>query len=349
MRAAVLRLGRVMWLLTAFFATAHAAAPANPPSNSSRPAELCTHQSMALEDAANKTTPLFPEIRASALEVRRVLCVKSGTREEILAEFSNFVGQVIEKNWFASFGGFQDSSQIDSEPMLRVRKALEDSASIPTAGTPLGPPGIEISGEVYTPKAPDLCESQAGKKGCAGALDEFKEYYNYAHTTFASEGARAVARTYSGLSKEWAAYLDSSRSFTPLELAINSALYKRHESRQFSAPPSVQWIVLHPSLVVENVEDAVGGEKTKEALMVELAGVNWWKQDKWYIPTGGSIIGIYADRPDVDEFGYGIALHFRSVYSIGYAKHDDDDGIFISFDLLKLLQDKRKVLEEFKP
>jgi hypothetical protein len=343
MRATVLRLGRSMWLLAAFLATAHAAAPVNLPSNSTDPKALCTHQRMALENPA----PLFPAIRESALEVRRALCVKSGTREEILTEFSDFVRQLIEKDWFGSFGGFKDTSGSDSEPMAQVRDALNSAAPIPTAGVPIGTTGIEIAGKIYVPKAPELCDSKAGGLGCGGALDEFLEYYNYAHNTFASEGARAVARTFSNLSKEWAAYLDSSRSFTPLELAINSALYKRNEGRQFAPPPNVQWIVLHPSLVIENVEDAVRGEQTKEALMIELAGANWWKQDKWYIPTGGSLIGVYTDRSGIDEIGYGIALHFRSVYSLGYARHDDDDGIFISMDLLKFLQDKRKVLQEF--
>jgi hypothetical protein len=86
--------------------------------------------------------------------------------------------------------------------------------------------------------------------------------------------------------------------------------------RQFSTPPTVQWIVLHPNIVAENVAASAGGEKVKEALMIELAGANWWKQEQWYLPTGGSITGVYADRADVSESGYGVALHFRSVYSI---------------------------------
>jgi hypothetical protein len=45
----------------------------------------------------------------------------------------------------------------------------------------------------------------------------------------------------------------------------------------------------------------------------------------------------------------GVALHFRSVCSLGYTKHSGSDGFFVSFDLLKLLQNKQRVIEQFQP
>ena len=346
MRSARLVAG--VFLVSACVATARAE-QSGPPSSSTDAAALCAHISLAAEGAAAKVQPLFPEMREAALEVRRTLCIREGTPEQILDAFAAFVAKAIESKWFSAYGGFRNGE----EPMLQVKEALarpDQIRQIPTMAPAGQPNEVVIQGRVYAAASASMCDQKAGDVGCDGALDEFMKYYNYAHTTFASEGARAFARAVSGLSREWDAYLANARSLTPLELLINSALFKRSEQQQFSPPPRLQWIVLHPSLVVENVSDAVGGEKLKGALMVEFAGVNWWRQNKWYVPTGGSIVTVYADRPGMEGWGYGAVLHFRSVYSAGYTKRgSDDDGVFVSFDLLKLLQDKKQIIDGFKP
>jgi hypothetical protein len=316
------------------------ASPTSSPSSATDPAALCAHTSMGAE----QPDPLLPGVRDAAIEVRRVLCVNGGKREEILSAFTLFVNNLIEDNWFRPFGGFDKG-----DPLHQVLTALQtDGSPIPTIA-PLPNDTIDVAGTIYAPVNTSQCDGHAGERGCGAVLDEFTGYYNYAHTTFASEGAIAFAQTVSGLSKEWSEYLNSTRAFTPLELLVNSMLYKRSETEQFSAPPDVQWIALHPNLVVENVEDAIDGENTKEALMIEIAGANWWRQTKWYVPTGGSIVMVYSDRPEVADWGYGFAVHFRSVYSIGYTRHDGEDGFLISFDLLKLVEDRKKVLESFRP
>jgi hypothetical protein len=312
----------------------------SPKSSTPGPEAACTHTKIESEI----TTAYLPKLRDGAVAVRRVLCEEGGKREQIVAAFTTFVDQLVTDKWFSEYGGFQNSV----EPLQEIQHALETGAAIPTISL-TNDDKLEVAGHVFGPATPDRCNARTDGRGCGPVFDEFVAYYTYAHNSFSTLGAEAFARTAASLSKQWSVYLDSSRSMTPLELLINSALYKRSETLQFSPPPRIQYIVLHPSLVIENVRAAIGGEKMKEALMIELGGANWWQQNRWYLPTGGSVITVYADRPGVTEFGYGLALHFRSVYSVGYTRHDNDSGVFISFDLLKLVQDKKKVLETFNP
>jgi hypothetical protein len=184
---------------------------------------------------------------------------------------------------------------------------------------------------------------------CDDALTEFRELFNFAQATYAAIGARNFARASRGLIVEWDRYVDEARAQTPLELFINTRAFRRTETANagFRPPPNRQWIALHPGLVIENVSEAVDGEDTIQALMIELVGMNWWRQQRAYVPSGFSIVSVYSDRPGVSDVGYGIALHFRSVYTLGFTNHNGDDGVFVSFDLLKLLQDKQKVLEAY--
>jgi hypothetical protein len=345
MRAATPRLVWVAGLLAALAVPAFAADPAPAPPGATTPEATCADGQF---DPGVKTN-FFPDMRERAIEVRKTLCVDGATREKVLAAFSSFVDRVVRARLFDPYGGFTEGQPLDS-----VEQALKTpGAPIPTVavGVPAagGPEFLEVAGKIFHPVNVGRCNADTQDQGCGPILDEFSAYYTYAHNSFSSQGAQAFARSVAGLSKQWSAYLDSSRSMTPLELLINSAVYKRSETLQFSPPPKIQYIVLHPSLVIENVNDAIGGEKMKEALMIELGGANWWQQNTWYLPTGGSAIMVYSDRPGISEWGYGVALHFRSVYTVGYTRHDSNDGVFISFDLLKLVQDKKKVLESFNP
>lgn len=310
-----------------------------PPSNSIVPETLC-------KQAKLKEAEFFPRTREAALKVRRVLCVEGGSYETVLNALIAFIQQQRDEKWFDRFGGFENNA----EPLATVFNSVsKNDTQVPTLAI-TATDDLDAGGSTFRVKSRAQCEDVA-KNGtpCGKVLDEFVEYYTYAHTTFASKEAMEFAKAARGLSKDWDRYLNDARSQTPLELLINSTLYKRSETLQFSAPPDVQWIALHPSLVVENVQAALDGDNTKEALMVELVGANWWRQEKWYIPTGGSLVAVYTDRPGVQDMGYGVALHFRSVYSIGYANHDGSDGVFISFDLLKLVQNKQKTIEKFVP
>jgi hypothetical protein len=319
-------------------AGAHAAAAADDP------AALCAQSDQALQHA----DPLFPEIRDAALGVRRVLCEDGGSRPQILVAFADFVAQVRASQWFAPYGGFRDGK----DPFQKVLELLGDPQGGPPTMAVVGPDAqevLEVTGAFFEPAIRTQCDTRSGVADCARVLQEFADYYNYAQNTYVSAGAIAFAQTVSGFSREWDQYLDNGKGFTPLELLVNSYFFKRNEKSHFSSPPEIQWIVLHPEVVVENVQGALDGDNTMEALMVEVLGASWWRQDKWYLPNGGSLIAAYADRAGVKDLGYGVALHFRGTFSVGYTRHKGKGGVLVSYDLLKLLQDKQTVLKELKP
>ncbi|KKL95577.1 hypothetical protein LCGC14_1853200 [marine sediment metagenome] len=82
--------------------------------------------------------------------------------------------------------------------------------------------------------------------------------------------------------------------------------------------------------------------------MIEAIGVDWWKQDKWFLPSGGAIIATYSDRSGVDDWGYGVSLNFDSKFTLGASDHGGDIGFFITIDLLKLIQDKASTIKKYR-
>ena len=286
----------------------------------------------------------FPNLRDQALGVRRKLCVDAAPESETYQALFDMVN-INNGVWFSQYGGFENGS----DPLQTILDAMvssdvESPFRVPNATLSLND-DILVGDDVFRPASPDLCPASE----CGPLFDEFLHYYNYAHTTLAAKGALSFARSINSLSKQWTNYLNNTRSQTPLELLINSKLFAHKELGQFAPPPDRQLIILHPSLVVENVDDAIEGEQTLEAIMVEFFGINWWRRSAWYRPSGASIIASYSDRPGVDDIGYGVAIHFRSLYSIGYVNHGGADGVLLSFDLLKLLENKTTVLKQMLP
>jgi hypothetical protein len=210
---------------------------------------------------------------------------------------------------------------------------------------------LQVDGSPVAPADLAACDARAKAmvkdSSCKNALQDFADVYTYAQAGFAARDAIAFSNHIGELRGEWDQFLTNTRSQTILELALNSYLYRKHESEKFTSPPSRQYILLHPDVVIEDVSGALDGERTQEALMVELAGINWWREKPWYYPTGASVIALYSDRSGNDDVGYGVALHFKGVYTLGYSVHGDEGGVFISGDLLKVFEDKKKVLDAF--
>lgn len=148
-------------------------------------------------------------------------------------------------------------------------------------------------------------------------------------------------------SAAWDSYFTEARSLTPWELALNTYLYKDELSKDsFVLPPQSQWFLLHPSIVVENVSDALDGDQQKEALSLEWIGFNRWNAS---IPYGLSIVSTYADRSSVDDTRHGVMLHVNNSFSVGFTGiGEDDKGVFINVDLLKMLQSKDKRFNDYK-
>ncbi|MEE4301048.1 MAG: hypothetical protein V2J24_16525 [Pseudomonadales bacterium] len=282
-----------------------------------------------LEDAR-----FIPDVREAALAVARVQCAEDATQAELTAAFKNFVRG--SAGWFDPFGGFADGRR----PMVFIAGNFDvyGDAGLPAIGLSLNDE-LSIGDQFFAPADEARCEAQAGGAPCGAVLDEFGTLYDYAQRAYARGARQQFVEDVREMSAEWDRFLTTSRAFSPLELALNSWLQRRNEGDAFERPPDRQWILLHPSFAIENVDDAVGGEQAQAALVIDVLGVNWWRQDRWYLPTGIAASYVYSDRPGVQNWGYGASVYFDSVYTVGYSNHDGDHGLYVTADLLKLFQD----------
>ncbi len=185
-------------------------------------------------------------------------------------------------------------------------------------------------------------------RSCKELMDAYVDIYNHSQILIQKMHTVHVSK-YLRLSKsQWDDYYNKSRSQTIIERLINGYVWRLDkEPGMFLEPPKMQWVVLHPSVVIENVPEALDGNDTQEGIMIEMLGVNWWQVDKWYQPSGASLITLYSDRADVKDWGYGIAVHFSNKFTIGAVDHDGDIGYFVSVDLLDLFKNKKTLIDEY--
>ncbi|MEM8815983.1 MAG: hypothetical protein AAGE85_09150 [Pseudomonadota bacterium] len=281
----------------------------------------------------------LPEVREAALTVLRARC-EDPSKTRMMLEYNDFLNRV--SGWFEPFGGFVDGGL----PVEHVKEIIRQGSAESVSIAPSANDSLVIGEREFLPASQESCERVA-RAACGAVTDEFVRFYTLAQKAYASLAVDIVITEISALRQQWEPFLDTMRGQTALELAVNGWVYKNRETADFSAPPSKQWILLHPVLLVENVNAAIDGQNTQEAIGVELLGLNWWQQDSWYVPSGGSVLAVYSDRQDVNDWGYGVALHFKSVYTIGYTHRSGDDGVFVSLDLLKLFQNKNAAFKAY--
>jgi hypothetical protein len=324
-----------------------AGTPAENCTNNKNPHCLCVDRGAGgkntLPDAA-----YFPDMHTHAKKVRNELCRFQSNEEDVRIAMIGLIED--SRGWFTKFGGFGSKvAFVDA-----IYETIDSTqGSIPNLGMP--PIDTNESWQIqqhkFKPKNIATCDAVAeellAESNCLKAQEEFVRLYQYAHQSYAIFNSTATLAYLMGKQNEWAEYEESARGQTALELMVNGYLYKKTETNSFLSPPEIQWILLHPMLVVENVNDALDGEQLDESLAVEIIGFNRWKNRRWYKPSGVSLVATYSDRPDIKDLGLGLAVHFNSTFSVGYTKRDDSDGVFISFDLFSLLNNKKKMLTNF--
>ena len=270
---------------------------------------------------------------------KKAICSTKSQIEKNLA-YVNFVNNI--KGWFDPYGGFEmGESVVDA-----IKKNI--SIENPSVVVNLSITGkIQVEQDSFKFADKNKCKRVSGVQDCVKVLDEFIKLHEDIQKLQAERSRRETEKYLKRLRVEWTPFLEHMKGQTWLELAINRRAYK-NDSSHFQAPPSSQWIFMHPTLLVEYAAGATDGENMQEALGLEVIGMNWWKQDKWYVPSGASVLAVYSDRSDIKDLGYGVALHFLSDYTIGYTNHDGEDAYFLSVDLIKLFQDKNKAFESYR-
>jgi hypothetical protein len=148
------------------------------------------------------------------------------------------------------------------------------------------------------------------------------------------------------LADDWDAYFEQGRPQTFWDIAVTTLFEYRHiKTDHLTGPPARQWFVLHPNVVIENLDSAPDGSQLKGAVSIEWIGVNWWNLK---IPFGISLSSLYSDRKDAADVGHGLTLYFANKYCIGWANHGGKNGFFVSLDALQLIDSKKSKLQNYR-
>jgi hypothetical protein len=176
---------------------------------------------------------------------------------------------------------------------------------------------LETSDEIKIDKTiEDACVGGAGP--CAAAFAEAVEILTDAtlvervNGRLSTDERAALVKYVTALDQRWDDYFNRAPSQFPWELGINSAIYRKHESRGYNEPPAWQLIVLHPTAGYEYVHDEK--EKFKAALALETIGY-------FTHSVGASLAVVWADRADANHLGYGLALHWQNKVTVGVTHH----------------------------
>lgn len=302
------------------------------------------------------TTPTyFTSFGDSANELRKNYCATldvDAFREALVSAMLTDSTPLTAANGIPVNGSgqpFTFNSMINSLASMPLTLGVPNFQSRRTAST------MELGlGSLQTYSLPlDACTSNIQQTytdaTCVSYFKEFKNVYTFAQQTVAAPVAEQVWQVWDAAEKEWNRYFDEGRSQYPWEYAANYALWARTKrAGEVGTPLDYQIILLHPSPVIENVKDARDGENTEPALMIEVVGINYWQSDKWYQPTGASLVTIHADRDEVRDWAYGVAVHFNNNLTIGMARHENENGIFISVDLLNALFGTESRIKEIR-
>ena len=189
-------------------------------------------------------------------------------------------------------------------------------------------------------------ENEMPFDSCIEALSDAADAFNNYEKSVRRYRAAQNEPKLKYLRSTWDRYLEKARAQTFLDVWVTSAIHDDYYSqRRLVAPHPRQYFLFRPQVVYEINPDTKKGDRNQVGLSLEWFGVNWWDLK---VPFGVSAISVYADYEQEKSVGHGLQLTFDNSYSFGWVKRDDSDGVFISFDLLKLWEDKREKLAQYR-
>ena len=199
--------------------------------------------------------------------------------------------------------------------------------------------------------ADDSCKASQYAVSCHDLVKDFKVAVNPYKYSYAQKTARDTEHKLAVLAKRWDKFLTIGRSQTFLDIGLTTLLENKHfKTGYLVGPPVRQWSLLHPNLVYEYVDAAPDGYQDKLSVAIEWLGVNWWSEESPFfgVPFGVSLASVYSDRPGIDDAGHGLMFHFNNAYSIGWSRRNNEDGFYVSIDLLKAVSDKEQQFNRYK-
>ncbi|XOV90655.1 MAG: hypothetical protein ACFHX7_12405 [Pseudomonadota bacterium] len=300
----------------------------------------------------------FKPIQQSATALGKRLCqdllVFKATQAELntdknLAEFGNLVATEMQTR----FGEYFDASKLKAQTDFfqeKISAVRIQAYSLPDLEASYDMPNAELhfSGSraaEYLTTAEGDCQARFNA-GCSLVFDDFAKSIAPYKTAYRAVTANEASRKLNALTLEWDRFLSDARPMNTAGLLVTSLMERDHlEQDYLVGPPHRQWIALQPTLVYEYMNDAADGEQQKATIGIEWLGVNYWDKK---VPIGVSVMSVYADRASAPDVGTGINIVLYNTYSIGYMWHGDLGAIYVSVDVMKLFQNKDKLLEDFK-
>lgn len=198
--------------------------------------------------------------------------------------------------------------------------------------------------ETIRTKTEGELEDDFGKSACNQLFDQYQQLYSKMQGDLATPGLEALNRYLSKTLDDWASFRKEIKPQTPWELAINRWVFIDDYNKYFKSPPSWQWVVLHPSIAFDIVPEAEDGDQQTEAFVIEAVGAHWWGVDKWYLPSGIAAVAVFADRATQPDWRPGLAAYFDETFTLGVTLKGGDHGVFLSVDLVELVQDRENLL-----
>ena len=192
------------------------------------------------------------------------------------------------------------------------------------------------------------CASISHGKSCKAIFSEFGSAFNPYRSPYNNiyDNTKKLAE----LGRHWNNFLEVSKSQTSLEVFLTTWANEKHFKQDYLVgPPGYQVIALHPQLIYDSMNNAPDGSNQELGLAVEWIGINFWKNKIGGIdlPLGISLASAYVDRADAQDVGHGFMLHIYNHYSIGWARHDDNNSVYVSIDLLKMVEDKKSIYDQY--
>lgn len=189
----------------------------------------------------------------------------------------------------------------------------------------------------------ERCKTVSGGKSCSEIYKDFGDAFNPYRSGY--NNSYDNTKQLVDLASSWDKFLETSKSQTFLEVLMTTWAHNDHFKKDFLVgPPSYQVIGLHPQLIYDTMSKATSGEQTEIGLAVEWLGVNFWD---WKLPLGASFASAYVSRAGVNDVGHGIMLHIMNSYAVGWANRGGENSFYVTIDLLKMLQDKKKQYNKY--
>jgi hypothetical protein len=178
---------------------------------------------------------------------------------------------------------------------------------------------------------------------CRAVFEDFQAAFNPYRSAY--NNIHDNTKQLEAMSRRWDDFLVVSKSQTTLEVWLTTWAQRDHfQQDHLVGPPKYQVIALHPHLIYDIAESAPEGSSQELGLAVEWLGVNFWDLK---VPLGLSLASTYVDRPEVEDLGHGLMLHINNHYALGWARYDDVNSFYVTIDLLKMFEDRKKQYDKY--